>query len=342
MDLFLFVLMSALTGLSITGGYHRLFAHRTYRCNQALKILFLGFGAAALQNSALSWSSDHRDHHRYVDNPKDPYSIKKGFFWAHMGWIFYVNPNDRTYDNAMDLSQDRWVIFQHKHYGAVALVFGLLFPLLLGVLLNNVWGALVWGVLARVSFVHHATFLINSAAHVFGKQPYTSQNSARDNAILAFFTFGEGYHNFHHTFAADYRNGIRWWQWDPTKWLIYICSSLGLASDLTRTKELLIVRARLQQEKTLAIQPHWPPQWNQDFQKRLDQLQARVEKGFQNWQETKIAYRRWKRESRVAFSARARREKKRIWRREMRYYRKLMRESWVMYRMQLREARGFS
>ena len=97
----------------------------------------------------------------------------------------------------------------------------------------------------RLVVNHHVTFFINSLAHGWGQQPYTDQNTSRDNPILAFFTYGEGYHNFHHLFASDYRNGIRWWQWDPTKWLIRSMSMMGLASKLRITPSVAIEQARL-------------------------------------------------------------------------------------------------
>ena len=94
-------------------------------------------------------------------------------------------------------------------------------------------------------FVHHSTFFVNSLAHIWGSRPYTDENSARDNPVLAFLTYGEGYHNFHHIFDRDYRNGIRWWQWDPSKWMIYTLSLVGLTSNLKRVPDVTILRARL-------------------------------------------------------------------------------------------------
>jgi stearoyl-CoA desaturase (delta-9 desaturase) len=107
-------------------------------------------------------------------------------------------------------------------------------------------GGFVWGGLVRTVFVHHGTFLINSAAHVWGKQPYTTENSSKDSFWLAFFTFGEGYHNFHHTFQADYRNGHRWWQWDPSKWWIKAFSLIKLNDGLKRTPKWAIESARME------------------------------------------------------------------------------------------------
>jgi len=106
-------------------------------------------------------------------------------------------------------------------------------------------GGFVWGGLIRTVFVHHGTFLINSAAHVWGTQPYSEKDSSKDSPWLAFLTFGEGYHNYHHAFQADYRNGHRWWQWDPSKWWIRICSFLGLTKNLKMTPNWKVEIARM-------------------------------------------------------------------------------------------------
>ena len=118
-------------------------------------------------------------------------------------------------------------------------------PVILGLWHGDVIGTLLLVGLLRLVVNHHVTFLINSLAHYWGSQPYTDTNSARDNGFLAFLTYGEGYHNYHHMFQTDYRNGIRWWQWDPTKWMIATCQYLGLASNLNRASDFKIQRVIL-------------------------------------------------------------------------------------------------
>lgn len=237
-------------GMSITAGYHRLWSHKTYEAHKALRYLFAIGGAFALQNSALHWSSDHRVHHKHVDNnDKDPYSAKRGFWYSHIGWMLreYQAQRYDDYRNCRDLQKDPVVMWQHKHYVLLALLTNFGIPIALGLLYGDLIGfVLVVGAL-RLVLSHHTTFFINSLAHIWGSQPYTSKNTARDNGILAFFTFGEGYHNFHHIFEHDYRNGIRWWQFDPTKWLIRGSASIGLASNLKRVSAYRIEKARLQQ-----------------------------------------------------------------------------------------------
>jgi stearoyl-CoA desaturase (delta-9 desaturase) len=234
-------------GLSITAGYHRLWSHRAYQAHWSIRLFFMIFGAMALQNSILIWASQHRTHHRFVDDwDKDPYSARRGFWFSHMGWILRNYPSGRNdFSNARDLERDPIVMFQHRFYLPLALFMNIAFPLLLGWALGEVWGVFLLAGLLRLVVNHHFTWFINSLAHMWGTQPYTDENSARDNPALAFITYGEGYHNFHHIFQNDYRNGVRWWQWDPTKWIIATLSWVRLADNLKRVPDLQIQRAQL-------------------------------------------------------------------------------------------------
>jgi stearoyl-CoA desaturase (Delta-9 desaturase) len=237
------LLWFALCGMGITGGYHRLFAHKSYRASPLVRAFYLAFGAAAVQNSALKWSSDHRLHHAYTDRDGDPYNIRRGFFWAHLGWILFKDPPVER-DNARDLEADPLVRFQDRYYIPLAFLFGALVPMALGWLWGDPWGALLVAGFLRLVIEWHATFFVNSLAHTLGSQPYCRIGSARDSFLTAIVTLGEGYHNFHHRFQADYRNGVRWYQLDPTKWLVWTLSKVGLTSDLRRTPPQAIERAK--------------------------------------------------------------------------------------------------
>ncbi|MEE4661566.1 MAG: acyl-CoA desaturase [Halieaceae bacterium] len=239
-----------LNGLSITAGYHRLWSHNAYKAHPVLRVFFALWGAGALQNSILVWGSDHRRHHRHVDdNAADPYSAGRGLWFSHMGWMLReYQTNEEDFSNAPDLQRDPVVMWQHRHYVAITVAMNVVLPLLVGWWAGDVIGGLLLVGLLRLIVNHHVTFFINSLAHYWGSQPYTDTNSARDNGFLAFLTYGEGYHNFHHIFQSDYRNGIRWYQWDPTKWLINLCSWLGLASHLNRVPAFRI------QQSILAMQ----------------------------------------------------------------------------------------
>ena len=243
----LFVVLQWAGGLAITAGYHRLWSHRTYNAHWSVRLFFMLFGAMSLQNSILIWSSQHRTHHRFVDDvDKDPYSARRGFWFSHMGWILRDYPSGvNDFSNARDLERDPMVMFQHRYYLPITLFMNIAFPLLLGWAVGDVWGVFLLAGLLRLVINHHCTWFINSLAHMWGSQPYTDENTARDNGALAFFTFGEGYHNFHHIFQNDYRNGIRWWQWDPTKWLINALSAMGLADNLKTVPDLWIQRAQI-------------------------------------------------------------------------------------------------
>jgi stearoyl-CoA desaturase (delta-9 desaturase) len=233
-------------GIGIGSGYHRHFSHRTYECHPVVEAFLLFFGALALQNSCLQWSRDHRDHHRFVDKDWDPYNINRGGWYAHILWIFYKEPKDATYKNVPDLTKNKLVMLQHRFSGLLGIGVGLGLPLAIGALFGRPIGGLLWGGFLRIVLVHHTTFFVNSLAHLYGTRPYTEENSARDNWLLAFFTHGEGYHNFHHRFPADYRNGIRWFHWDPNKWFIGALGAVGLAHDLQATPPAIIEKARLQ------------------------------------------------------------------------------------------------
>jgi stearoyl-CoA desaturase (delta-9 desaturase) len=256
----LLVVLFMLVSFSVTAGYHRGFSHKSYKAHPVLQAYYLFFGALALQNSVLKWSADHRDHHRYVDRDWDPYSIKRGGLWAHFFWLFYTDGKERSYDEVPDLTSNRMVMWQYRWSHWIGIVGGLGIPTAIGWAFGSPLGGLLWGGFLRIALIHHTTFLVNSVAHLYGTRPYTDENSARDNALLAFVTNGEGYHNFHHKFPSDFRNGIRWYQWDPTKWFIGVLRVVGLARELRVTPKAIIEKSKLRMklvhaEERLALAP---------------------------------------------------------------------------------------
>jgi stearoyl-CoA desaturase (delta-9 desaturase) len=244
----MFFLFFIATGLSITLGYHRLFSHMAFQASWPVRLVTLIFGAAAFENCALAWVSDHRRHHKHVDHDDDPYDISKGFFHAHIGWIlFKLNP-EPPYDNVNDLRKDPLVMWQDRFYVPIAVISSFVLPALLGYWHGGAMGALggfLLGGVARVVAVQHMTFFINSLCHTVGNQPYSNKCSARDSWFMAIFTFGEGYHNYHHEFQHDYRNGVKWWQWDPTKWTIWTLEKVRLVRGLRRVPEDKILLAQV-------------------------------------------------------------------------------------------------
>jgi stearoyl-CoA desaturase (delta-9 desaturase) len=175
--------------------------------------------------------------------------------WAHIGWLLFKLGPEQPMDNVNDLKRDPLVMWQHKWCIPLALILGFGVPTLLGFLWNGASGALGGFLLAgvlRVFAVQHSTFFINSMCHTVGRQPYSSRCSARDSGIMALFTFGEGYHNYHHEFQHDYRNGVKHTNFDPTKWTIWTLEKLGLVSHLRRVPDEKILLAEMNEAKRIA------------------------------------------------------------------------------------------
>lgn len=248
-----------ISGLAITVGYHRLYSHSTFKTNKYVEAVILFFGSMATQGSALKWSCDHRRHHAFVDTDRDPYSIKKGFMHAHMFWLFRkTEPLDQKV--VADLYRNKLLLFQHKYYALLMVLTNALVTLFVGYILNDYLGAFVitWGV--RLFFLHHFSWFINSIAHTWGSQSFSQEHTAVDNYLISLVTFGEGYHNYHHTFANDYRNGIKWYHFDPSKWVIWTLSKLHLATGLRRIssyriKERMVIETK--EELTAKLKTLW-------------------------------------------------------------------------------------
>lgn len=248
------------SGMAITVGYHRYFSHRSYKVKKWMEYLYVLFGTSALEMSVIEWTYDHRNHHRFTDTEKDPYSIKEGFWYAHLLWMFpkrgTKGKTDIEWNKVNDLTKDKFIMFQHKYYIPFAIFMVFIFPGLIAMLWGDFWGGVLIAGLVRSVIVHHGTFAINSVCHSIGKRPYSLEESARDSWISALLTYGEGYHNFHHKFPGDYRNAILPWQYDPSKWFIWLLSKLGIAWDLHRTPEERILQAKIEvlEQKVLSNQ----------------------------------------------------------------------------------------
>jgi stearoyl-CoA desaturase (delta-9 desaturase) len=225
-------------GLSITVGYHRLIAHRSYSCRPWLKGAMLIVGAATWQGSALEWAADHVRHHGYTDTAKDPYNIKKGFWHAHVGWLFR-RQSDRPIPEF--LAADPMLQLQDRYYIPLAILTSFVIPFAIAG-----WGGLFLAGVVRLVIGHHVTWFVNSWAHTGGSRPYDPTISAADSWLLAFFTFGEGFHNFHHAFPQDYRNGVAAWSFDPGKWIIHSLSWVGVTYDLKRISPVKQWQRRVQ------------------------------------------------------------------------------------------------
>lgn len=266
-----------LTGLSITAGYHRYYSHRSYKTNRAVEAVLLFFGTMAVQASAIRWSFEHRLHHAFVDTEKDPYCIKKGFWYAHFLWMLEkLQPIDPKV--VPDLLNNKMALFQHRHYKLLMVLTNAAVFFVVGAMFQDYWGAFFLAVWLRIFFLQHFTWFINSLAHTWGSRQFSLEQSAVDNYVIALLTFGEGYHNYHHTFANDYRNGIRWFHFDPTKWLIWTLSKLGLAHSLKRTDPLTIKKRLITEHKNFLIEKIstcWH-ETTQELEKQVNELSESI------------------------------------------------------------------
>ncbi len=208
----------------------------------------LFFITSAAEGSAIEWAHDHRLHHKHVDSDKDPYNVEKGLWYAHFTWM--LEKKNRYLEKVTpDLLENKLAKFQHDHYGLLFLISNVILTGGLAWWTGDVFGSIVIGFLARIFFIHHSTWFINSIAHYWGTKPFSKEHSAVNNFIIAILTWGEGYHNYHHTFEGDYRNGVWWWQFDPTKALIWILEKLGLAKHLNKVKKSTVRKAMLMEDK---------------------------------------------------------------------------------------------
>jgi stearoyl-CoA desaturase (Delta-9 desaturase) len=235
-------------GSGITVGFHRLLTHRSFKTSRLLRAGFAALGSAAAEGPVIDWVATHRKHHRYSDVEGDPHSphvghgsgwrgALAGFFHAHIGWVFSDMEVADEQIYAKDLLADPWIKFVDRTF-VLWVVLGLAFSFGLGVALTGtVTGGLLgllWGGAARIFFLHHSTFSINSVCHFFGRRDFATRDESRNVPWLAIPTWGEAWHNNHHAFPTSYRHGLRRWQVDPSAGMIRLMEMLGLAWDVVR------------------------------------------------------------------------------------------------------------
>jgi len=224
----------ALGLIGITTCYHRLYSHRTFKVARPVELFLLFWATTDFSMSAINWVKDHRAHHKYTDTEKDPYNSKRGFWWAHAGWLLWKR--ERPCSDVSDLEHDPVLIIQHKLFAVWAFLFGWGIPTLFcGYFWGDYRGGFYIASVFKTVVLHHCIFCINSLAHYSGDTPFSDTTTPRENVLCAVLTMGEGYHNFHHEFPNDYRNGVQITAYDPTKWFIATLEYLGLAHDLKRT-----------------------------------------------------------------------------------------------------------
>ena len=222
---------------AITGAYHRYFSHKGYKTSRAFQFVLAFIGASATQKGPLWWAATHRRHHRYSDQPGDPHSPKEGFWYAHQGWIFDARWGGTNLEAVRDFARYPELVWLNQYHFVA--------PLTLAALCWAVGGAagLVWGFAVSTTLLWHATYSINSLAHLWGTRRYETSDTSRNNLLLAIVTLGEGWHNNHHHYMASARNGFKWWEIDVTYYVLRALAAVGLVWDL-REPPASVVRGR--------------------------------------------------------------------------------------------------
>lgn len=237
-----------ISGVAITAGAHRLWSHKGYKARFPLRLMLMIMDCFSFQNHVIEWARDHRCHHKWTDTDADPHNINRGFFFAHMGWLLMkkhplVIEKGKTLDLS-DLYADPLLVFQKKFYLPLTVIFCFLVPALVPVFFwnENPVVAFYTCSLFRYCISLHATWFINSAAHSFGYRPYDIGIAAVESVWTTLTAFGEGGHNYHHTFPQDYRTSEIPALFNVTKLFIDIFSKIGWAYDLKVVPEESIKR----------------------------------------------------------------------------------------------------
>ena len=232
-NLALMMALYVATGLGITVGYHRLLSHRSFKTERWLTRTLATVGSIAMQGGPLRWAADHRTHHFHSDGERDPHDIKRGLFFAHMGWLFFLFPDaydqQRIHHHTKDLSSDRYLRWLDRYHYLPGLMLGGLLLLTGGV------GLFLWGFCTRLVVLYHSTWLVNSAAHRWGNRRF-GYAVGHNNWVVALLAFGEGWHNNHHAWPSSAQQGLAAWEIDASWGLIRLFDKLGLAWDVARVE----------------------------------------------------------------------------------------------------------
>ncbi|MEA5514102.1 acyl-CoA desaturase [Nodularia sp. UHCC 0506] len=214
-------------GLGITLGFHRLVTHRSFQTPKWLEYFLVFCGTLACQGGPIEWIGTHRIHHLHSDTDPDPHDSNKGFWWSHIGWLIYHSPSHADVPRfTKDIAEDSVYQFLQKYFILIQVALGLLLMYLGG------WSFVVWGVFARIVWVYHCTWLVNSATHKFGYRSHDSGDRSTNCWWVAVLVFGEGWHNNHHAFQYSARHGLEWWEIDLTWMTIQLLQLLGLATNV--------------------------------------------------------------------------------------------------------------
>jgi stearoyl-CoA desaturase (delta-9 desaturase) len=251
------------SNISVGVGLHRLWSHGAFKVRRIVEIILVFMTAGTLQGPILAWASDHYKHHTYTDEELDPHTPLRyknrflGFLWSHMGWMIFSESSHKKIDRTTmhKLGKNKLLVWQLQNYWSLAVLMNTVVPAMVGYLIGGDLQSLFAGYLfigLGRALQQQATFCVNSVCHFVGTRKYTA-GTARDIWWLFFMLLGENWHNFHHAFARDYRNGVKWYHLDIHKWIIWGMEKLGLAYDLVRTSEERI-RAKVQETASILSQ----------------------------------------------------------------------------------------
>lgn len=226
----MFFLYWVTASLGICLGYHRYLTHRSFEIPKWLGYFFAFCGALACENGPCKWVAQHRMHHAHSDQPLDPHSPLRGFFWAHFGWMVYRNHYDdpkKIAEYSKDLQADAFYRFLDNHYLKLQVALGFVLFAMGG------WSFVIWGIFVRMVVVYHSTWFVNSAAHIWGYRNVKLKDDLATNCWwVGLMAWGEGWHNNHHAFPSSAKHGLRWWELDLTWAAIYFLKVLGLAKNI--------------------------------------------------------------------------------------------------------------
>lgn len=241
--LVLALILYAARMFGITAGFHRYFSHKTFKTSRVFQFLLAFLAQTSAQKGVLWWASKHRDHHRHSDSPEDVHSPHQfGLFFAHIGWVYASKRGKADYSNVKDLAKFPELVWLDRHIHLPAIL------LAAGCFLWGGWAGLVVGFLWSTVALYHGTFAINSLAHVWGRKRFFTGDESRNNFCLALITLGEGWHNNHHYYMASTRQGFRWWEFDPTYWILRLLAVLRIVWDIQEpTPSVLRGERRLSQ-----------------------------------------------------------------------------------------------
>lgn len=228
----------------ITGGYHRYFAHRSYKTSRAFQFVLAWLGCSAMQKGPLWWAAHHRDHHRYSDTPDDPHSPRAySFWWSHVGWVLAEDHEDTKLDTVRDLARFPELCFLNRNHWLPGFILAVTCYLIGG------WSGLVWGFFVSTVLLYHAVFTVNSLCHIFGRRRYATTDDSRNNWFVAIITLGEGWHNNHHYYQSATNQGFFWWEVDVSFYILRMLNWSGLVWDLRKPSRKHLMANRVTKKK---------------------------------------------------------------------------------------------